>query len=235
MELKIARLAPTRQYAIEELRSAITTGKFLPGERLIERELCERLRVSRTVVRETLRQLETEGLVTTIAYRGPVVTLLTPAEAAGIYQVRAALESLAARLFAARAIDTDQARLKSMLDDVATAYAAGEPTSILDAKAKFYEALVAGSGNPVIGSMLRQILARTMLLRSLSLSKPGRSQQSIAELRAIVDAIFRRDADGASRASTEHVEQAAAVALQVLQGASLTKGRPRLEAAASTT
>jgi len=235
MELKIARLAPTRQHAIEELRSAITTGKFRPGERLIERELCDRLRVSRTVVRETLRQLETEGLVTTIAYRGPVVTLLTPDEAAGIYQVRAALESLAARLFATRAIDTDRARLKSMLEDVAKAYAADDPTSILGTKAKFYDALVAGSGNPVIGSMLRQILARTMLLRSLSLSNPGRSHQSIAELRSIVDAIFRRDADGASRASTEHVEQAAAVALQVLQGGPLAKGRPRLKAAASTT
>lgn len=73
-------------------------GRFRPGERLPERELCEMTGVSRTLVREALRQLESEGLIHVIPHRGPVVDRLSPEQARGIYQVREELEALTTTL-----------------------------------------------------------------------------------------------------------------------------------------
>jgi DNA-binding GntR family transcriptional regulator len=95
--------APLRSQVVDLLRRAIVGAEFAPGERLTERVLCERFAVSRTVVREALRQLESEGLVTTVPQRGPVVAVLSAADAASLYEVRALLEALAGRAFAERA------------------------------------------------------------------------------------------------------------------------------------
>ena len=89
--------APLRQQVVEALRLAIIDGRLAPGARLIERELTEMLRVSRTVIREALRQLESEGLIAIVPNKGPVVRALTLAEAKDLYQIRAVLEGLAAR------------------------------------------------------------------------------------------------------------------------------------------
>src|SRR5690606_38258491 len=94
--------APLRHQVIESIRNAIVTGHFKPGERLLERRLCEMTGVSRTLVREALRQLESEGLIEVVAHRGPKVAVLKPDMAKDIYLVRAKLEGLAAALFARR-------------------------------------------------------------------------------------------------------------------------------------
>ena len=92
--------APLREQVVTWLRKSISEGRFEPGERLVERELCELTKVSRPLVREVLRQLEVEGLVVTVPQKGVIVVKITPAEAMQIYQVRGVLEGLAARLFA---------------------------------------------------------------------------------------------------------------------------------------
>src|SRR5579885_3504051 len=97
--------APVREQVGARLRQAIVTGHFQPGARLIERELCTLLGVSRTSLREALRQLESDGLVVNIPHKGLVVATMTREEAEEIYQVRAAMEGLAGRLAALRATD----------------------------------------------------------------------------------------------------------------------------------
>src|SRR5438067_10611348 len=82
-----------RELTLEKLRDAILDFRFQPGERLVERTLCDRLGVSRTVVREVLRHLEAEGLVETIQNQGPAVTRPDPASAAQVYEIRALLEA----------------------------------------------------------------------------------------------------------------------------------------------
>src|SRR5277367_656435 len=89
--------APLRRQVLEELRSSIISGRLLPGARLIERELIAMMGVSRTVIREALRQLEAEGLVSNIPNKGPIVRELTIEEAKDLYAIRAVLEGLAAR------------------------------------------------------------------------------------------------------------------------------------------
>src|SRR5215510_13767336 len=103
-ELRVERSAKTlRGLVLEKMRDAILEFRLRPGERLVERTLCDRLGVSRTVVREVLRHLEAEGIVENIPHQGPAVARPDPAKAAQIYEIRALLEAEAARACAQRA------------------------------------------------------------------------------------------------------------------------------------
>nr|WP_240931199.1 GntR family transcriptional regulator [Rhodococcus sp. B10] len=201
---------------VELLREALAAGEYSPGQRLGERELCERFDVSRTVVREALRHLEAEGLVQMVANQGPVVATLTPDEAAQLFEVRGALEALAGESFALRGTAKQKRALRAALVDVEEAMAAGVLADVLVSKDEFYAVLMDGAGNTFINTMLRTIHARVQQLRHLSLGAPGRYHDSVRELRVIVAAIESGDADGARRACVEHVRQAADAALSRL-------------------
>lgn len=207
--------APLRRQVVDLLRVAIVRAEYRPGERLVERALCERLQVSRTVVREALRQLETEGLVAMVPQRGPVVATLEAADAAALYEVRAVLEGLAGRCFAERADPAQRAELRRRLREVEQALD-GDLGGALAAKDRYYEALFDGAGNEVVRSMLHGVHARTSLLRGLTLQAPGRARDLVRELRAMTEAVTAGDADAASAACEAHVRSAAAVALQRL-------------------
>jgi DNA-binding GntR family transcriptional regulator len=208
----VERPAATLRHSVtESIRQAIAVGRFRPGARMPERELCEMTGVSRTLVREALRQLESEGLIEVIAHKGPVVAQMTAAQAMGVYQVREVLEGLAARLFAQHASDADRQKLRSVVDDFASAATAAERVTM---KNVFYQLLVAGSGNEALGKALYMLNSRSMILRSRSLRTPGRWDQSMKELDALVTALEARDADRSQMIAVDHVRRAAAAAMQ---------------------
>ena len=97
--------APVRAQAVEAIRAEIISGVLSPGQKLVERELCERLDVSRNTLREACRQLEAEGFLVIPPHKGPTVARLTDEEARAVYEVREALECFAVRLFVERASD----------------------------------------------------------------------------------------------------------------------------------
>lgn len=217
LSMRVAPVAaPVRQQVAEVLRAAITSGRFRPGQRLVERDLCELTGVSRASVREALRQLESEGLIRNLPNRGPSVSLLSREDATSIYQIRGALEALAAQLFAANASDSQIAELDAAVRALEQAYRAGEIELIVEAKRRFYEVLLEGSGNNIVASVLNTMNARITMLRRVSLASPERWPSSIREIRAVLRAIKQRDPDAASKASLRHVEQAAEVALASL-------------------
>jgi GntR family transcriptional regulator, trigonelline degradation regulator len=219
--------APLRKQVIELLKGAILGLEYMPGERLVERELCERYGVSRTVVREALRHLEAEGLVTLVANRGPVVAATSPDEARALYELREVLESLAARLCARRGSRAQKKRLSKALTHVAAAYREKELGEQLKTKDEFYRVLCEGADNPVIGQMLRTVQARVQMLRALSLLAPGRSDESLVELKRLVDAIEKGDEDAAGELASKHVQRAEEIALTRLgegEGAALASG-----------
>src|SRR3712207_5004872 len=146
--------APLRRKVLETLRAAIVDGRLAPGARLVERELIDRMAVSRTVVREALRQLESEGLIEVMPHKGAVVRELTLAEANDLYAIRAVLEGLAARLFVENASSAEVEALERALADTVAAYAGGEPAAISDAKSRFYDLLFRGSGSPTLWAMI---------------------------------------------------------------------------------
>lgn len=209
--------APLRKQVIELLYRAIVELEYMPGDRLVERELCERYSVSRTVIREALRHLEAEGLVNLVPNRGPVVALTSPEEASALFEVREALESLAARLCARRATRADVKALSRAYARVKAAYEKDDLLEKLNAKDNFYRALCEGAKNPVITSTLRSIQARVQMLRALSLRTPGRADDSLRELAAIVAAIENGDEDASAELAALHVRRAGETALPLLE------------------
>lgn len=210
--------APLRQEVTAALRRAIVTAEFAPGERLVESVLCEKFAVSRTVVREVLRQLEAEGLVTIVPNRGPEVATLTVREAESLYEVRRALESLAGSLFAERATDEQCTGLVQCLNEVKKAMASSDAGRKLEVKDQYYDVLLAGAGNDEISRLLKIVNARTQVLRMYSLSAENRGPQTVAEItRITAAAAINRDPDETRIACEEHVRNAADAALLAMR------------------
>jgi DNA-binding GntR family transcriptional regulator len=216
----VAQTAPRptlRNQVQDALRAAIVSGRFKPGQRLVERELCGLISVSRPSIREAMRQLEAEGLVTSQPYRGPSVSTVSVEEARQLYAVRTLLEGYAGEQFAARGAPADVAALGQAVDRLEAVIAAGaEPTRLIEAKTRFYAVLMDGSGNVFVRQTLAMLHNRVTLLRLTSMGQPGRLPRSLAEIREIEAAIVARDPAAAKAACERHVAAAAEVALAVL-------------------
>jgi GntR family transcriptional regulator, trigonelline degradation regulator len=216
-EMRVVRgAASLKQLATHSLRHAILSLRFKPGDRLVERELCETMGVSRALLREVLSQLEAEGLVRIIPHKGPIVAKYTRDEALAIYEVRAALEQETGRLFSLRAPPTQRLALADALMAIEAAYAQPDQTRWMAAKSTFYNVLMAGAGNPMLAEMLKSIHGRVSMLRATTMAEPGRLAVSLAELKDIVAAIESGDAAASGRACRTHVENAAAIAARAL-------------------
>lgn len=160
-----------REIVLDKLRSAIMNFQLLPGDRLVERDLCDRLGVSRTSVREALRHLESEGLVEFADAKGPRVAIITLADACDIYELRCVLEGLIVQLFTLRAKPKDIRALEKALEENRQALKEGELQQVIDSVQGFYDVLLEGSGNHVAATQLRQLQARISYLRATSVSQ----------------------------------------------------------------
>lgn len=218
LSMRVAAVtAPVRNQVLSILRTAITSGRFQPGQRLVEKDLCEMIGVSRPSIREAMRQLESEKLIEIVPHRGPSVARLSPSDVRSIYQVRGALEALAASLFAVDATDEEIGQLKEAVADVRKAYDSGDVGRMLERKQVFYDILIDGSRNTIIRSTLGTLNDRINNLRRLSLGSPDRTRKSIVEIETILDAVARRDAKKAFAASEAHVKEAARAALRSIE------------------
>jgi len=210
LALRVGRVAaPLRGQVLDLVRQGILDFRYQPGQRLIERELVAEIGVSRTTVREVLRELEAEGLVKSIPQKGAIVVVPTPEEASELYEVRSALEQLAVRAFVANATDEQVAELRQTCDAFGVSSDAGEDTKVLlRAKDAFYDVLLEGAGNSVVRTILGSLQARVRMLRAASMSNPDRGRKVLDEIGALVDAIEARDPDAAAIACARHLGQA---------------------------
>lgn len=207
--------APLRTQLVNQLREDIITSRFVAGERLTEKALEAEYGVSRTVVREALRQLESERLVEIVPNIGPRVRGLSYDDVVDLYQVRLALESAAARLAAQSASIPQIEALRAAFEVLATQAADGATTAdLIEEKNHFYGALIDASGNPIIGEMLSNVQARIAQLRYITLASTDRVPHMMAELRAVVKAVSEADIAGAETAAAAHVDSAAQIALR---------------------
>lgn len=205
-----------RSYVENYLREAIMDGRFLPGQRLVERELCELLDVSRPSVREALRKLEAEKLITIVPHRGPMVAAITRDEARDLYAVRALMESFAVQEFARQATDEQVRQLGSAVQKLHAEAASGDRKRLLQAKAEFYDVILEGCGNALVREMLLTLLSRISLLRATSFSRQDRLPESLKEIDRMYALIGVRDADGARDAARLHIVNAEKAAMDVL-------------------
>jgi DNA-binding GntR family transcriptional regulator len=141
------------------------------------------------------------------------VTVLTAEEAADIYEMRVALEALAAHRFVERATPAQVVELRRVFEGYAAVAAEGDNLERLRAKDGFYKVLFEGAASDPLTEMLTMLQSRVRVLRWTSLSVPGRALQTVEEMRAIVNAVEAKDGDAAAEACARHVRNAAGTAL----------------------
>jgi DNA-binding GntR family transcriptional regulator len=216
-QMRVDRSAPTlRELTLEKLREAISQGFYRPGDRLIERTLCDQLGVSRTVVREVLRHLETEGLVETGSHSGPIVARLDPAQVEEIYEIRALLESEAARACAERATPALVKQLRDIRKEIEDAFDKADFKRVLLNTEHFYETMFTGGQKLMMHQVVKSLNARINQLRSVTISSPGRGTDSNREMNKLLAAIAKKDGEAAAAASLEHVRRTAGIAMAAL-------------------
>jgi DNA-binding GntR family transcriptional regulator len=207
--------APLRNKIITALRGAIETGVLQPGARLVERDLCEQLNVSRTSLREALRELEAEGVLLQTGARGLSVAVIDREEASNAYRIRAVLEALVVAQFIEHADEREVRNLVKDADALKAAYRSGDVGRIVVAKRQFHDRICTGADNALAFDIINRLVLRTSSLRSRSLARKARQAQSIEEIDAIVDAIRARDVEVARRAAAAHVEHSMASVFSV--------------------
>jgi DNA-binding GntR family transcriptional regulator len=190
------------------LRRAIVSGLLQPGEALSETVLAQRFKVSRTPVREALKQLERERLVEIVPRVGTYVRNVTGEEVLDALVVKEALEGAAARLLAARPDAPEIAALVQVTQDFERAAAAGDLPRVVEANRRFHELIHRGSGSTKLRFHLELLLNEFRVpyerLVSLTISQPARLRQVLAEHRRIVRAIRGHDPAEAERAMRAH-------------------------------
>jgi len=196
----VTKAKPLGTRLAEQLRDAVTDGTFHPGDRLVERELCERWDVSRNSVREALRQLEAEGLIDLIPHRGPVVRCLSYEEWVELRELQLTLGCLVARRFAVNGNEDDMAQLESRILKLEAAMIARDALAIKSAKLAYFDAFAAGAKSPTLSDYVKQVNARLAFLWSSSLKVPGRPDENIHDLRLLLAMIRSRNPQAAEAA-----------------------------------
>ncbi|WP_251151632.1 GntR family transcriptional regulator [Cellulosimicrobium sp. Marseille-Q4280] len=192
---------PEARRVEQVLRDQIVDGARAPGSRLVERDLAAELGVSRVPVREALRVLVAEGLVTPRPRSWAVVRTFTADDVEHLLEVRSALEQLAARRAAERHDPAALTTLDGALDRQAGAASRGDATAARRAAADFHEALLAAAGNP----MLDEITAVTASRVRWLLGQHEDLAEMVDEHRALLDAVRARDADAAAERAVAHL------------------------------
>ena len=206
-----------RSQVENQLRQAIVGGILKPGQKLVERELCDMLGVSRPSLREALRALEAEKLIVNVPHRGPEVATMSLAQARDLYAMRRLLEGFAAHEFTRLASDEQVKALTKAVKRLREAGQKNNRAGVLEAKSTFYAILLGGCGNALVQEILGGLLSRVSLLRATSLMLPDRLPRSLDEIDALLQCIQTKDAAGAQRIADQHVRNAEQAALGVFE------------------
>ena len=192
--------------AYDMLLSAIECGDLPPGARLREVELADRFGISRTPVREALKQLEAQGLVSHEPHHGSVVATIDYSAHAEMYLLREVLEGTAARLAAVHATRTEIDVLLEMIEHDRTIL--DDSKQLAGRNRLFHHQVHLASRNRYLISVLTNMRVSMVLLAGSTLAVPGRAAEATEEHARIVDAIARHDADAAEECAREHMRNA---------------------------
>lgn len=204
----IAPSVPIREVVYDQLKGALMEGALFGGMRLVEHELASQLRVSRTPVREALKRLEAEGFVESSDTQGLVVKSYSDDEIREIYEIRVALECLAAERAAKCATSEEIEYLGGLVErmDDSSSAAVDELTPIHQA---FSEAFVKASHMPKLIRMIESLRDHIARCRAVSLRAHGRAAAAKREHAELFDALVDHDAERASQLTKEHIKRAA--------------------------
>ncbi|MDN5788836.1 GntR family transcriptional regulator [Pseudorhodobacter sp.] len=206
---------PQGSGAYRQILADIRAGVLLPGARLRETELAERLGISRTPVREAMRQLEADGLVAHVPRQGATIRVLDYAEVMELYEMRAVLESTAARLAARAASDMELDALTALNAEMASAKGAA---TVYELNRQFHMTMLDAAKNRYLVKSVNALQKTLLILGPTTLVEPVRATEAVGEHEIILAALRDRDGLRAETAMRAHIEAAHRVRLRALLG-----------------
>ncbi|HEX7712937.1 MAG TPA: GntR family transcriptional regulator [Bacillota bacterium] len=215
--IRLDNYKPLRELVFESLREAIIQGKLGPGERLMEIQLAEEMGVSRTPVREAIRKLELEGLVVMIPRKGAYVAGLSLKDIADVFEIRRALEGLAAELASERATDEELEQMERYLVKISEEIEVGDVDKVVETDTGFHSLLYKASRNERLTQIISNLREQIQRSRTTSLSYPGRMKIAVEEHRKIVEAVSARDGELARKLAHEHIQNAENTLMRMIQ------------------
>ncbi|HHW06852.1 MAG TPA: GntR family transcriptional regulator [Clostridia bacterium] len=216
LPIRLDTYKPLREIVFETMREAIIRGDLAPGERLMEVQLAEEMGVSRTPVREAIRKLELEGFVAMVPRKGAYVADYTIKDITDVFEIRAALESLAAGLACERITERELDELQVLVVKVGENIKENDIDGIIQIDTEFHDRIYRASRNSRLEQMISNLREQIQRFRATSLSSPGRLKDTLEEHKSIVDAIAMRDVALAQKLAREHVENAEDIFLDAL-------------------
>ena len=205
-----------RDQVFEKLRKAIITGELEPGERLVERTLAEQLGVSRTPVREAIRMLELEGLITYLPKLGAVVAQVSNSEVLEIYRIRAVLEGLAARMAAENITPNATTKLMNKLKEIEKVAQQRDLTKLEQVHQQFNDTIYQAAGSPRLYDMITTLVDHILCYTKVGYSQPGRIMEATQEHRRLAEAIKGKNGALAEQVAREHIDNSRRAYFQTL-------------------
>lgn len=189
----------------EKIREDILNDQYAHGEKIVEAKLAEELGVSRTPVREALKQLELDGLVENIPNRGVIVKGISKQDIYDIFTIRMAIEGIAAQWAVERMSDEELAQLKEVFELMEFYTFKGDVTKISELNTKFHEIIYMATKSRYLEHVLRDFQLFIKSTRNKSLRSEGRIDTALEEHQKIVKAFMERDAETAVEMLTNHI------------------------------
>ena len=206
LQVNMDEFLPLRDVVFNTLRRAILTGELKPGERLMEIHLANRLGVSRTPIREAIRKLELEGLVTMIPRRGAEVARITEKSMKDVLEVRRALDVLCVELACERITEEGVAELKKSCTDFEEAVRTRDATVIAKADVALHDIIVTATGNKRLVQLLNNLSEQMYRYRFEHIKDESQHERLIEEHKMIYDSIAARNPAEAAEAAKIHID-----------------------------
>jgi DNA-binding GntR family transcriptional regulator len=188
------------------LRDMIMAGVFKPGEKIQEQDLCDRFDVSRTPIREALRVLAAEGLLTLTPNRGARIASSTAEEIEELYPLIGALEGLAGELACARITDAEIGAIDDLHRRMVAHYQKGEFVASKKLNQQIHDAIFQAAGNAALTMQYRNLMIRTHSIRYFVRKSPERWREAIDDHEKMMDALRARDGVRLGQILREHLQ-----------------------------
>ena len=206
LQVNMDDFLPLRDVVFNTLRKAILTGELKPGERLMEIHLANRLGVSRTPIREAIRKLELEGLVTMIPRRGAEVAQITEKSMKDVLEVRRALDALCAELACDRISEEEMGKLEEACAGFEKATRTGDTTAIAKAVVALHDIIVAATGNRRLVQLVNNLAEQMYRYRFEYIKDESQHERLVEEHRIIYESIRAKDREAAAAAAKMHID-----------------------------
>lgn len=205
-QLSMDEYLPLRDVVFNTLRQAILRGELKPGERLMEIHLAEKLGVSRTPIREAIRKLELEGLVTMIPRRGAEVARITEKNLRDVLEVRRALDAFSCELACDRITKQEGEELYRACEEFAAATATRDATVIAAADVKLHDIIVHAAGNERLTEILNNLSEQMYRYRFEYIKDTSNYEKLVEEHRIIYESILNKDKHTAAQTARIHID-----------------------------